>query len=243
MHCKNFYTRVITFSFNNGSYRLYKAGATTKFPTVICIFSAPNYCDVYGNKAAVIRFQNNLMNIRQFNASPHPYYLPNFMNAFNWSMPFVVEKVMDMFNVILNLCDPSEDEGEDVVEGGDSPKIDAERAVAIKMKIRSVGRMCRIFSTLREEHESIVLLKGLAGGSLPQGILSQGPAAIRKVVMDFKTAKEFDKANEKRPLSAAEQQAANEKPKVIPANKAEREASTPAEVVEAAKYAIKVEKE
>eukprot|EP01027_Heterolobosea_sp_BB2_P015502 GEZU01022174.1.p1 GENE.GEZU01022174.1~~GEZU01022174.1.p1 ORF type:complete len:378 (-),score=89.60 GEZU01022174.1:86-1219(-) len=99
------YNAVCTFLKNNNllsviraheaqdeGYRLYKKNAANGFPTVICIFSAPNYCDVYNNKGAIIRFQNNLMNIRQFNCSPHPYYLPNFMNAFNWSLPFVAEK-------------------------------------------------------------------------------------------------------------------------------------------------------
>ena len=36
---------------------MHKWNQTTGFPAVITIFSAPNYCDVYNNKGALIKFE------------------------------------------------------------------------------------------------------------------------------------------------------------------------------------------
>ena len=65
----------------------------------------------------------------------------------------------------------------------------ATRGEVIKRKIRAVGRLCRMYTTLREENESVVLLKGLAGGQIPQGLLAEGPAGIRRGWFLFPAAK------------------------------------------------------
>jgi len=88
-------------------YKMHRWNGNTDFPVVITIFSAPNYCDVYNNKGAVIKFENNTLNIQQFNYTQHPYLLPHFMDIFTWSIPFVAEKVTEM---LFHLIKPNENE-------------------------------------------------------------------------------------------------------------------------------------
>jgi serine/threonine-protein phosphatase 2B catalytic subunit len=38
-------------------YKMHKWNGPSEFPVVITIFSAPNYCDVYNNKGAIIKFE------------------------------------------------------------------------------------------------------------------------------------------------------------------------------------------
>eukprot|EP00917_Polyrhabdina_sp_WS-2016_P019502 GHVP01041682.1.p1 GENE.GHVP01041682.1~~GHVP01041682.1.p1 ORF type:complete len:473 (-),score=64.54 GHVP01041682.1:1744-3162(-) len=69
------------------SYKKYR-----KLPSVISLFSAPNYTGAYKNKAAWINYTKEGINIRQFTHRRHSYNLPNFDNAFGWSLPYIIEK-------------------------------------------------------------------------------------------------------------------------------------------------------
>jgi hypothetical protein len=76
----------------DAGYTMHRKTPKKNFPSVITIFSAPNYLDVYKNRGAVLKYANKNITIRQYNSNPHPYWLPNFMDAFTWSLPFVGAK-------------------------------------------------------------------------------------------------------------------------------------------------------
>ena len=193
----------------DAGYRMYRKTRTTGFPSVMTIFSAPNYLDVYNNKAAVLKYENNVMNIRQFNCTPHPYWLPNFMDVFTWSLPFVGEKITDMLIAILNTCSKEEldETGTTPSEGQISPPLEKDtesteaKRRAIKNKILAIGRLSRVFQVLREESERVTELKTASGGKLPAGTLMLGAEGIKQAIHNFEDARKVDLQNERLPPS------------------------------------------
>ncbi|EED22035.1 protein phosphatase-1, putative [Talaromyces stipitatus ATCC 10500] len=216
----NLFSIIRAHEAQESGYRMYRKGRTTGFPSLMTLFSAPNYVDEYNNKAAVLKYENNVMNIRQFNCSPHPFWLHNFMNVFAWSLPFVGEKITDMLIAILNVC--SKEELEEGTNAGTPPSVSPGvpalppppiieqdeqtelRLRTLKEKILAIGRLSRVYHVLREEAEGITELKNAAGGRLPAGTLMLGAEGIRQAIHEFEDVRKIDLRNERFPPSQEE---------------------------------------
>jgi serine/threonine-protein phosphatase 2B catalytic subunit len=171
-------------------YKMNKWTGADKFPEVITVFSAPNYCDIYHNKGAIIKFIDGNLHIIQYNYSEHPYILPNFMNLFTWSVPFVVEKILQILHKVLGRKDLENKE-----QNLKKSKLDK-----FRNKVKAITKMIRIFKVLRQENTLILELKGLSPDhKIPLGILQQGREGIKNAIKNFNLAKTWDRINEKRP--------------------------------------------
>lgn len=248
-HCSEFYTYRAVESFLNhndllsvirghqpqsAGYRMYKTNDVTKFPSLITIFSAPNYCGTYDNMAAVLNYDGESFNIKQFDSYAAPYFLPDQMNLFEWSLPFVSEKVIEILSAVLNICTEEELTEEEIllternIEIIQQRKKDKSRGKpisdALHKKILLVGRLSRMLSLLREEREHIEEYRssklGSVGGyvgstvgsavgkatSLPGRVLIDGREALHRALGGgFSQIRALDLDNEGLPPGEAEQ--------------------------------------
>jgi serine/threonine-protein phosphatase 2B catalytic subunit len=130
------------------------------FPYVITIFSAPNYCGYYENKASVLIIDRGNLSLKQYEETEPPYRLPDNLDVFSWSVPFLAEKVTNMLYNILK-------KGGIEVAAEESVEIDKilkaddldekqKRKLIMKNKVTSIAKMSKMFSTLREESEMLL---------------------------------------------------------------------------------------
>eukprot|EP01126_Amoeba_proteus_P014825 TRINITY_DN16580_c0_g1_i3.p1 TRINITY_DN16580_c0_g1~~TRINITY_DN16580_c0_g1_i3.p1 ORF type:complete len:581 (-),score=114.94 TRINITY_DN16580_c0_g1_i3:177-1919(-) len=133
----------------DAGYCMHTKNEKTGFPSLITLFSAPNYLDTYGNRGAVLRYENNIINIRQFNESPHPYFLPGFINIFRWSLPFLLDKVVDFLKVVKVLID---DEAADRAEEAARKEFEERerKREALRNRIKALARILGMLNSLRE---------------------------------------------------------------------------------------------
>lgn len=163
---------------------MHRWGNKDSFPYVITIFSAPNYCGYYDNKGSILILDEGNLQLKQYQESEPPYRLPDGLNVFSWSLPFLAEKVSSMLYTIVKKCtNLEEDEEVDltaVIAGDQSKDEKAKKRALIKGKIQTVGKMSKMFTTLREDSELILKIKNISpDGKLPRGLLLDGRPAIK----------------------------------------------------------------
>lgn len=138
---------------------MHRCGGNNAFPSVITVFSAPNYCGSYNNKGAVIVIENERMNIKQYKDVDHPFHLPGDIDLFTWSMPFLAEKITDMlFNIIGKDSEFSPKTAKEaqqvdfkmVLKDASKEPEESKAANILRSKVRSIARLQRMFKNLRE---------------------------------------------------------------------------------------------
>ena len=183
-------------------------GWKPSIPSVITVFSAPNYCGSYSNKGAVILIENDRMNIKQYKDVDHPFHLPGDIDLFSWSMPFLAEKITEMlYNIVGNNdFSPTTNKELDNIDFNkvlkDSSQVEDhnERIDILRTKVKSIARLRRMFKNLRENSEILLAIKKMSpDGKIPRGLLLQGRPAIRNAYKEFELSLELDAANEKFP--------------------------------------------
>ncbi|XP_075259897.1 protein phosphatase 3 catalytic subunit alpha-like [Convolutriloba macropyga] len=177
----------------DAGFKMYKPMPKSKFPSLITIFSAPNYCETYGNKAVIMCYEKKNMNLKTFLCQSHPYWLPNFQNGLVWSLPFAARMITQLLFALCSVC--TEEELSRISEMDDS----------LLNKVKAVGKMARYYDKMASDNKLAVRMKGLGDNEqLRKDILmgKEKSSEAKKVKageaknLRFDEAKKLDSDNE-----------------------------------------------
>jgi serine/threonine-protein phosphatase 2B catalytic subunit len=127
------------------------------------------------------------LSLKQYEESDPPYRLPDNMDVFSWSVPFLAEKVTNMLFNILKRGGGDEDDEVINLPNMMSREIDSKqkRQLIMRGKVSSIARLTRMYTTLREESEMLLKIKNISpDGKLPRGLLLEGKPAIKNGMLN-----------------------------------------------------------
>lgn len=191
---------------------MHRWGGAAAFPSVITVFSAPNYCGSYKNKGAVILIENDKMNIKQYKDVEQPFTLPNGLDLFSWSLPFLADKIGDMMDHLLQKANVIRRDSLKVARQGSSVDFaqimtqlkeekkeqDKEKLNKIRAKVLTVARFNRMLKNAKENAEVHTKVRA-SDGKLPIGTLLKTQAEVQNDVTLFMAVKKIDSEHEKMP--------------------------------------------
>ncbi|KAG0308395.1 3',5'-cyclic-nucleotide phosphodiesterase (PDEase) (3':5'-CNP) [Dissophora globulifera] len=194
----------------DSGYRMYRKTKSTGFPSVMTIFSAPNYLDAYNNKVSDMLLA-----------------ILNTCSNEELQEDDLVLNITDQSDTAMISATPSDASSAATTEGGgaaDQTHLIGEQAAEkeasrnrIRQKILAVGRISRVFAVLRAESESVTELKDLMGTTkLPYGSLALGAEGLKRAIHSFEDARMSDIENERLPPTK-EEKLREEKDKILKA--------------------------
>lgn len=159
------------------------------------------------------------MNIKQYKDVEQPFNLPNNLDLFSWSLPFLADKIGEMMDYLLKkntLVTKEKIKMSKQSSDVDFAKImtelntekkeqDKQKIDRIKAKVMTIARFNRMLKNAKENHELLTKAKNLSrDGKLPQGILIKTVDEIKSEVNQFIALKKLDSENEKFPIQIYE---------------------------------------
>lgn len=196
----SFLTIIRAHEVQEEGYKLHRNVDGTERPSVITMFSAPNYCNTYKNTAAMLLLEaSGTYSFKQYQTSPAPYCLPKFHNVIDFSLPMIAEHTVRALVGLLKICTTLSEEEEASMRASQEALHRAQKS-SILNKVRVAGKLLTMYEEIRQKQEIEQQLCGLVEvDELPEGLLQGGRVAVADAISSFDKAKRLDEANEMMP--------------------------------------------
>jgi len=208
-------------------HRFCKGIIDQPLPLLITVFSAPNYCDFYGNSGAVMlvwgkkedeegeRLEitageergeeeggevEGLYKIETFESVSHPFVLPKSKNGIAHTLPLIYTHLTTLVKWITSPDEEDKEEKPEEKEESEEEKKMKKRRI-MREKILTYARMQTMLEILRDSKEDLAVIRKHNEGVLPRGLISARGARdiIKTKAEKFREAQRRDKKNEALP--------------------------------------------